>query len=153
MVRVLRVEIGLDVARPAGGRREGVLGGLRPSVAAVTVEIGMNAKQRKACPVMPFAHLTLVGPGTLIVAFLAAEAEIARVRIAMAVGARRAHPREDERTMAAATGSLGVGLLEGKPCALVLERWFGGDRPPSFRRVAGAAIDGQVAMWIQRRLG
>ncbi len=152
MVRVLRAEVGLDVTGAAVGGRQHVPVGLRPAVATVAVEICVNTEKRQARPVVPFPHLALVGPGLLIVTVLATEAELALVRVAMAVGASGADLREDERLMAGAAGHPRVGLPEQEARGFVLEGGSGHDRFPLLRSVAGAAIRMEIAMRIGDQL-
>ena len=152
VVRALRVQVGLNVALAAVGRRRRVEVGLLAAVAAVAVHVRVGADEREARAAVAVGHRALVRPALGRVARLAAQAELTLVGVLVAVGARSAYPREDQRAVAAPAAGLAVGALEGEARSVVLEAGRLDDRRPALRRVALGAFEPSRPRGDWRRL-
>ena len=146
MVRVRRLQVGLEMAVAAFRRGVLVLVGLLAAVARGAVEPGVRGEEREAGPAVGLEHLALVRPRGGRVARVALEAHLAAVGVPVAIGAVRPHAVEDERPVAAAARDLRMGGLQHEAGRVVAEGGGLVHRDPLLRVVALGAVELKIAV-------
>ena len=151
VARVRRRKVGRQVAVAALGRGVLVLVRVLPTVARRAVQPRVRHEQREPRPVVRLENLALVRPRRRRVARLAPRAELAAVRVLVAVRAGRAHMVENQRLVAPAARDPPVRRVERKARPPVTKSRRLVDRRPALRVVALPAVDLQVAVRVLAR--